>query len=503
MRARDVAPTRFERARAEALALLARLTPGQETAVVLAAPHPILLSAPTADRGATEAVLRAAAPWDAAADVPAAVTLAAQQQPGPDARIVVWTDAARGSLPALDGVSYRLIGTSDDHVGISTFRVLRDPQQTEVLVRVTNGGAAGRRVPLDVRLGDARIYDTVLDVPGGESRTVTVPVAGAGVLRARIDVRDVLPDDHEAVAVVDPTPLPSVLLVTGGNPYLERVLRVLPVARADETRAVAPAAWGGYGVVVLDRIDAAPLPPGNYLIFGAVPSNLPASAASVLVNPEIATWDRTDPVLRFVDLSHVRIARALALAPEGGRVLASGPAPLLWAYEGRGVRALVVAFALEDSDLPLRAAFPVLMANALEWLGGTIADARVGDDLQVPAGDASAATLFAPDGRRTELRPTDGVFVLPPFTRAGLYRLSTGGTMRLVAVSIDSAAASVIRPGRTPSEAPSPARSAPVSPGLVSPEVLVRVPLWPWLAVAAIGAVLGEWVLATRRGGDA
>ncbi|HLN12847.1 MAG TPA: hypothetical protein VK587_06645, partial [bacterium] len=150
------------------------------------------------------------------------------------------------------------------------------------------------------------------------------PVAGAGVLRARLDVHDLLPADDQATAVIDPTPLPSVLLVSRGSPYLEGMLRVLPVARAAETATVSPATWSRFGIVILDRVDVGTLPPGNYLAIGTVPSGLPVSASGVVSHPTVAAWDRDDPVLRFVDLSSVRIDRALALAPEGGRVLAEG-----------------------------------------------------------------------------------------------------------------------------------------------------------------------------------
>jgi len=504
MRARDVAPTRFDRARAEALALAARLAAGQRGAVVLAAPRPVLLAPLTGDRGTVETALRAAEPWDAAGDVAAAVTLAAAQRPGPDGQIIVWTDAARGPLPALVHVTYRIVGTSDDNVGITAFRVLRDPQQTEALVRVTNDGGALRRVPLEVSLGDTVIVRAAIDVPAQGSRTTVFPVSGTGVLRARIRVRDMLPDDDQATAVLDPTPLPSVLLVSRGNAYLERVLRVLPVARALETRDVDPATWTHFGVVILDRMETGPLPPGNYLIIGVVPPGLPVSASDVVTRPEVATWDREDPVLRFVDLAGVRIDRALALAPDGGRTLAAGQAPLLWAYDGRGVRVLLLAFALEDSDLGQRVAFPILMSNSLAWLGGGIADARVGDAVQVPSGGAGAATLVGADGQRRSLVPTAGVFVLPPFTRAGLYRLSTGGGTREFAVAIDSAGASVIRPGRAPALGGVAAVASGSTTAGVPATVLVRVSLWPWLVLVGFVALFGEWTLATRRhGGDA
>ncbi|HXX37892.1 MAG TPA: VWA domain-containing protein [bacterium] len=497
MRARDVSPTRFERARQEALTLVARLQPGQRAAVVLAAPHPVVLTPLTGDRRAVAAALRGAEPWDAAGDVAGAVTLASVLGSGTDGRIVVWTDAARGPLPPMARVTYQVLGTSGDNVGITQLRVLRETPRSEALVRVDNWGSSATRTPLEVRLDNVLVYRGTLELPAGGTRAVVFPVSGAGVLHAHVVTRDALPEDDDATAVLASTPLPSVLLIGRGNSSLERVLRVLPIARAVETQTIDPSTWTRFDVVILDGVDPGPLPPGNYLSIGIVPPNLPVSASGTVAQPDIATWDREDPVLRFVDLSDVHIDRALSLAPEGGRILVAGQSPLVWEYEGNGVRMLLFGFALEDSDLPRHVAFPILIRNSLAWLGGGIGDVTVGDDVQLPAGSETAGTLVGPDGRRTDLHPTAGAFVLPPITRAGLYRFSTAAGTRTFAAAIGSAAtAGIIRPGPAPEGAMAPQGSLLArGPGTV----LVRVPLWPWLLLAGVIALVGEWALATRR----
>jgi len=501
MRARDGAPTRFDQARAEALDMVAHLRRGQRAGVVLATPRPLLLAPFTRDSSRLRAALGAASPWDTAGDVAGAVFFAIAQKLGPDGRIVVWTDAARGPLPALPRVVYRRLGTSDDNVGITRFRVLRDPGGTEALLRVQNFGSRDRQVPLEVRRGATPIYRTTLSLAAGVSRVVTFPVAGAGVLRARLAVRDALPEDDEAVAILDPAPLPSTLLVSPGNPYITKVLALLPVARAAETRSVDPSAWAGFGVVILDRVATGPLPPGNYLLIGTVPPNLPISASGLVPRPGIATWDRADPVLRFVTFDDVRVDRSLALAPEDGRVLAEGQVPILWAYEGQGVRVLLLGFALGDSDLPLHVAFPVLMANSLAWLGGGGSEATPGESVQVPAAGADEAVLTTPEGGRLGVRAINGVFVLPPFTHTGLYRLAGAAGDRWFAVGPGSTAAGMIRPGEVPASEISRAQGRGAR---VSEALLTRISLWPWLLLAAMAAALGEWALATRRpGGDA
>jgi Ca-activated chloride channel family protein len=500
MRARDVAPTRFDRARAEALEAAARLRAGQRAGVVIAGARPELLVPLTADHARVAAALRGLEPWDASGDVSGAVALAAEHPLGPGGRILVWTDAARGPLPALPQAVYRILGTSDDNVGITMFRAARAPDGAEALLRVDNFSARPRRIPVEVTHDRTAVYHATLDLPGGGSRTVVFPVAGSGVFHAQLVTHDLLPDDDVASAVLDPAPLPAVLLVSQGNPSLERVLQVLPVARAVETRTADPRTWGAFGVVILDRMNPGPLPPGDYLMIDTVAPNVPAAAVGEVSGPRFATWDRTDPIFHYVDLSGVRVARALALAPQGGRVLAAGDVPLLWAYEGGGIRALVLGFALEDSDLPQRVAFPILMANSLAWLGGGALEVRAGEALQVPAGGAAAADLIDPGGRRRGVRAQDGMLLLPSLTRAGVYQLRGPGGDRAITVLSADRRAGLIRPGTGPSAARPGGRGDGGAGGRLSSQV----PLWPWLLLGAVGVAMGEWVLATRRpGGEA
>ena len=493
MRARDVAPTRFERARAEARDVLARLAPGQHAALVLAASHPVVLVPPTDDRGLLRAALAAAEPWDVAGDVRDAVTLAAQLAPGQHRRILVWTDAARAPVPVLPGVTARVLGSASDNTGIVAFRVLRGAQGASALLRVTNFGGRPVAAPLRVTRDGTPVYTTTLALHPGETRTAVFPVSGAGILRAQLDVRDALPDDKAAETPLDSAALPSVLLVGPDDPPLERLLRVAPVAHAAATRETDPGAWRGYDVVILDRVQTGAVPPGRYLAIGTVPPNLPANPSGVIAAPNFATWDRQDPILRFVDFNGVQVRQALRLAPDSGRVLAAGPSPLLWAYDAGGVRAIVLAFALSDSDLPRHVAFPVLLANALGWLGGDAAALRAGQTFEVPAAGAGDAVLLRPDGQRVRVRARDGVFSLA-LPRAGIYRLETPDGERPFSVALGSERAGIIAPGgagRAESNA-AVTRSA------------SRLAMWPWFVLLVASAALGEWALATRRqGGDA
>ena len=81
-------------------------------------------------------------------------------------------------------------------------------------------------------------------------------------------------------------------------------------------------------------------------------------------------WRSDHPVLRHVSLDSVVLREAWA-APESPsvQVLARfGEAPLVLARTDGARREVMTTFDPEQSNLPLRVAFPVLLYNAIDWL---------------------------------------------------------------------------------------------------------------------------------------
>ena len=73
------------------------------------------------------------------------------------------------------------------------------------------------------------------------------------------------------------------------------------------------------------------------------------------------------------------------------------------AGEREGRRVGVFAFALADSDLPLQIAFPVLMANLMDWFTpqGALSDTAISigqPEVIRPPLDAETVRVTAPDG---------------------------------------------------------------------------------------------------------
>ena len=97
----------------------------------------------------------------------------------------------------------------------------------------------------------------------------------------------------------------------------------------------------------------------------------------------VVRWDYEAPWFRFVDLREIYIASARHVV--GGRSIvdsASGALAATARWEDREL--VVIGFGDAQSDLTLRAAFPNLIANLVDW-AGPAAEAKV------PVGVLSAA----------------------------------------------------------------------------------------------------------------
>jgi len=490
MQATDVSPTRFAAAQREAIALIDRRGPRQPVALVVAGVRPRLIAEFSTDRRAQTAALRALTPTDGSAALDEAVALAAGlRHEGRPAAVHVFADRP----PRGAAARWYRIGTGAPNAAITAARTRRDARgHTLLMVRVDAFGAAFPPRTLVVEVdGRAVARREVRATPDRPQIALFDLGTRSGIATVTFQGRDALAADDRAAAAVGQAGLPRVLVAGEPNPVLDAVLAAVPTGGVTRIAEMRPGEWGRSPLVVLDRVSPQILPPGAYLLIGTMAANLPVQIEGTAAEQAIRTVSATHPVMRLTDLRGVRVAGGLALRPQAGSVLAEGDVPLVWAYEGRGLRTVVLPFDLMQSDLPVHPAFPVLIANAIGWLAGS-PDAMLGDAPVVPAGQWRSATLLDPAGRTAPVEARDGVFVLPALDRVGVYTLRTGTTRdvgwerRWVVSTADPGEASLAVP---PAEA---IRAA------TEPAQIAQFRLTPWLLGAAALLLAGEWWLWAR-----
>ena len=479
MQARDVPPSRFASAVVQAHAAV-DAAPGA-VMVVDAAASP-RIAAPFGDAGSAHRTLASLRPTDGPSRVDQAVTLALGQRSPGGLRVEVFTDRAGAALP---GVTYHVVGRSTANVGIAAVAVEQVQKGSILVVQVDNAGPRAERVPLIVTQGARRLgARTVLAAPGTVT-SVALPVAASGVVRITLAREDVLSVDNTAHAIAGARP-PRVIVAGAPDRVLAEALAAIPVRFAPAQRITAET-LAAADVVILNRTPPAELPPGNYLLLGTTAPNLPIEVAGRIRAPQVLRSAVRHPVMRYVSLDDVAIGEGLRLIPKGGEVLAEGETPLLWAYEGDGVRAIVSAFTLDQSDLPLRVAFPIFLQNALTWLGGAERVYQAGAPIILPSRALADAELQWPDGTRQRLASSGGRFVVPAAERAGVY-VFRAGTREDVLVVNPSAEEIAIAPVYAP---PATAAQGPVTARGLSD-------LWRALLVLAVAVLCLEWWLWLR-----
>lgn len=483
MQATDVAPSRFEAARRRALDL-ARAVRGP-VMVITAGAHPAIAAG--WDRGAVITALTRLQPTDGPAALDQAVSLAQAQRPaGITAvpRVVVFTDGAL-SPGAGRGAQFVIVGKESANLGLIRLSTEPVPGGTHVVARIRNTGGRTEQVPLVISLDGRRVSTKDVTVPSHGVAVATALVKGHGTVRAEVAAKDVLSVDNVAYGIARARRT-RVLVIGETDRALDLALAAVNAARVAAPR-ITTEALALADVVVLNGTPPVALPSGNYLLIGTTAPNLPASSDGVVRNPVLLRWSRGHPVLRYADLSGVRIAETLNLRPAGGEVLAEGEVPLIWAFAGGGIRAVLLGFSLANTDLALHPAFPILLSNAMEWLEGSAGSYDAGEPFVLAARGEREARLIDPAGRARPLVSRDGVFTAPSLDRAGLYTLA-GRQRRQIVVNVP-AAESEIAP-RMPSSSAAAGSAAAAADRVIS--------IWPLLVGCAVALLLLEWLLWLR-----
>ena len=205
------------------------------------------------------------------------------------------------------------------------------------------------------------------------------------------------------------------------------------------------------------------------------------------------------PLLWNVELGAIRLARASRLTiPDDGRWRISIPVqsagePMVMTVEGpQGRRAVATAFAVGDSNFPLRVGFPLFVSNVVHWLAGRSPEAESGfkaGQTYVPASGESIS-------RRPVLKEgAEGSDKVPQLTEMplrfetnGLYEVRGPFRSRWLAVNTGDSAESDLRGAEsTGSNLSVLGRSW----GALQP--------WRWLTLAALALLVAEWLLHHHR----
>ena len=510
MQATDETPSRFEKARAEALKWVDSLANNDQMVVLQAGAYTEVKQSATSEKAALRRALQACVCSDGPTRLAPALRMAESLvRDQKDAEIHLFSDGAVPELNEFDNkglpLIYHRVGKGANNLGLTALDVRANPEdsrQRAVYASVANFSSNSFSTDLELLFEDRLIETRPLTIPAGETspQVFRANQSRDGVFTLRLTAKDDLAADNQA-SIVSLLPKPvKVLLVTRGNRFLEKALRAaanveLAVARDSTDPAV------GFDFVVLDDVVPSVWPKGNLLAIHVLQTNWFESITQ-LDGPPIVDWKSAHPLLRYAGFDNVQIAESLAAkAPNWAVSLVDSPqAPLMLAGELGRQRIIWIGFDTLQSNWPLRVSSPIFIANAVEWLNP--ANAR-GGQLLVKAGEAFRLALVRPETtaqitppggapKTLSLDPNASEFVFGDTYKQGVYRLRLGTNDMVFCVDLLDAAESNIQP-RDELKLGKYSRVAATSMQRANME------LWRTIAGLGLAVLLFEWWYYHRR----
>ena len=551
MNATDVKPSRLEAAKEQAKIFVESLRSkafyslrdeSDQTMVIAFDNSAKVMCNFTSDKRQLNRAIDAVSPSDGISSLAEAIVVAQAfaQSPGVEAdymgaeepaQLVLFSDGQIRDLDQIvvgaDELTFHCMGESQQNVAVIAMQARRsyeNPDEVNVFATLANYDAAP--ITCDVQLSinnNVRAVKSVTVPPlrVDESSSAVIPgklavdfslsYAEAGVLEVRkllgSEEKDCLSCDDAAWAILPAPKRLSVLLVTAKNKVLESALQACPLAKLEQQ---SPAQFDSadpndlsieqrYDMIVLDNHVPTELPKCRYLVFGRPPDGIDVSAPQEIENQVIVDWRTKHPVLKYVDLTNLFVARChRMILPRDADVLAEfNETPALALVRRNGSVFLLAGFDVLQSNWPFEPGFVLFCYNAAGFLGmqlggGREMNLKVGEPIVVEGLDGQVtAQIDGPDFSGTEIRSSvSGSLRFAATDRAGTYRLSIGEQPdRFFAVNLLDPKESSIEPQR---EIVLSGQEVQAEEHELS---RANLPLWPFLVGLALILVCLEWII--------
>lgn len=506
MQARDVQPSRFELAKIQAMDYLDRLRPGDLAALIAVGEQAEVLAPFSAEIAQLRARIAALEPYDSGGSLAPGLSLAQSlaSESEPKARVAVFSDFAEDDVPTalFEGASLFAVGSGNRNVGIESVEVAQRPWQrageAKIVVQVRNYGDQVEHGLLIVEWeGRALLRQGFTLRPRDHQALAIEQVAGPGQLTIDIVSDDFLTtDNHAQVRLTDPDPL----RVCWVSAQMDQWADLQKLA----------AAWGRLRLA--GRSCASGSEPTDVYVFHRVRPPQDLATPAVVMDPPptgsgpvgpvyrdvpVLAWDGQQPIFASWNPSFplpLHSARR-SEPPEGARPLLWGrldPATdvIAW-WREQPARQVWLGFDLTRENILSTEGFSlsVFFLESLAWLhprlpaGGAWPAGR-----PFPVPGPTRATVVLPNGQEYVLPP--GVSSFVPHWRGRYEVRSAHGDVAFYVSALDPRESNI---------APRPPRIGVIAPGSPPEETVIRIPWNDAVLAAALGLLLLEAWLASRR----
>ncbi len=492
MTAIDGTPDRLGAAIAAAIGLRADAPDGGTASIVLASNRPSIVMAHNSDRSEFSRIITSVRPSPSGVDYEATFALA-ESLSDPD-RATGYVLISDGHLTPLEqrlaplGTQFVPVGAIDTNRAITALSATVGPGVLTARVTVENTGGPTALQNLHLFVDGQLVRTELIEVPRDSSveRVYELPLGGR--LSAILEGEDLLAADNERHAVAPRLGVLKARVFGENTFFVDQLLAALPDVEI-ETSATAEVDFEIYVGVAVSETPTLPF------IAIDVPRGVPGVTPSGRIEFPVPTMIADDPLLDEIDFSRIAIASAQALHVEGVTVLVGAPgAPLVVRGEIDEIPFFYLAFTLEQSNLPVNIAYPILgarMVGALASSSEVAAGITVGQPIPVlPA----HVNVIDPRGSEIRIVPGDSA---PLANATGFWVVESDDGARFdIAVNPDTSESRLAPVRELPDLRP--AVSGPDDSPTAS---TVARSILPWFILAILILLVVELIVSYRRRG--
>ncbi len=509
MKTRSGPGTRFDLARQKALQLVQARDRDQQVLLVEAGKKPLVKTGFLSHTGQARDLINKLQPSDAPADLESAIYLALSfVDPAGEDLLYLITDGAGQDLADLVNnhpkIRPILIAGGGQNVGITKFEFRQQVDRSdhyEFMLEIKNFDQAPVESSIRLSIDGTALFERVIAFEAREKQVLIIPYAGLinGIARATLAIDDDFTVDNQAYLSLNAAKEIWVLLVSQGNPFLEKLLAAYPNFRVNSVKEIIPSSWSEqaarHDIVIVDHMDFPATERGNLLLIDAYSPSIPVLNTGRVRLPEILAWNRQSPLLADVNLSGLIVEESAKLQPDKQLppLIESARTGLMYVFEENGLRAVLLGFDITRSDLPLKVAFPVMMSNIFNWLNPyrlefSILQTRAGEAFDIYFNPQTEVIYTRAPHEKWDKHPvTANPFRYRNTDSVGIYTVAENGKERYFTVNLADESESDINSISLEN------RSEQTEGPRVSEEIAARQPLWMFFIIMGCALLMIEW----------
>lgn len=498
--------TRFERAIEKALDLIEQREGDQKILIVEAAKKPLVKIGFSDDTRQALRMIKSLTPTDQSAELEPAIYLALSfVDASRRDSIYVITDGAGGDFSGLikrhPMIEPVIIGGGEHNIGIIRFefrQAFAGYDKYEIMLEVKNFSPVAVECPVRLSIDNTVLFEDHVFLQAREKQVLIIPYSGliTGIARAHLGIDDNFSVDNQAYLSLNASKDVWVLLVSGGNYFLEKLLDAYPNFKVNAVKEIIPSSWQEqvlrHDLVIVDRMDFPETEKGHFLLINAYSPSIPLVKTGEIAFPRNIHWDHENPIMANVDFGGMVVEQAdlLQAGKQAVPVVESADTGLLYTYEKDGLRAAIMGFDITRSDLPFKIAFPVMMSNMINWLNPhrlefSTLQTRSGEPFDIYLAPQTGVFHTRAPHEKWEKQPA----VVNPFRytrtdQVGIYSIFENGKQRYFTVNLADESESDISASSIADKPHEPLQPA---------EVSARQPLWAGFLVMCFVVLAAEW----------